>query len=234
MKPPIIVFDLDGTLVDTAPDLLTSMNHALSHVGLGPIADDGFRKHVGFGARIMLERAYEESGHAHPGKETLDELMRRFLAYYEDTMPGASRPYDHVLEAIAALEAEGYIAAVCTNKLEAYATRLLKALGIDGIFKAICGQDTFPVRKPDPAHLTGTIDMAGGDPRRAIMVGDSETDILTAKSASIPVVAVDFGYTDRHVSEFGPDAVISDYRALDLALARKLHRAGKSGPVFQR
>uniref|UniRef100_UPI0026215A6E HAD hydrolase-like protein n=1 Tax=uncultured Alcanivorax sp. TaxID=191215 RepID=UPI0026215A6E len=108
------------------------------------------------------------------------------------------------------------------------------ALGIDGIFKAICGQDTFPVRKPDPAHLTGTIDMAGGDPRRAIMVGDSETDILTAKSASIPVVAVDFGYTDRHVSEFGPDAVISDYRALDLALARKLHRAGKSGPVFQR
>ena len=222
MKPPIIVFDLDGTLVDTAPDLLASMNHALSHVGLGPIADDGFRKHVGFGARVMLERAYEASGHEHPGKETLDELMRHFLDYYQDTMPGASRPYDQVLEAIAALQAEGYVAAVCTNKIETNAVRLLKALGIDTLFSAICGQDTFPVRKPDPAHLTGTIDMAGGDPRRAIMVGDSETDILTAQAAKIPVVAVDFGYTDRHVSEFGPDRVISSYAALTPSFALDL------------
>lgn len=219
MKPPIIVFDLDGTLVDTAPDLLASMNHALSHVGLGPIADDGFRKHVGQGARSMLERAYEASGHAHPGPETLDELMRYFLDYYQDTMPGASRPYDHVLDVIASFRADGYLAAICTNKLENYAVRLLRALGIDTMFAAICGQDTFTVRKPNPGHLTGTIERAGGDPRRAVMIGDSETDILTAKAAGIPVVAVDFGYSDRHVGEFGPTRVISDYRELTTDLA---------------
>lgn len=222
MNPPIIVFDLDGTLVDTAPDLLASMNHALVHVGLGPIEDDGFRKHVGFGARVMLERAYESSGHAHPGAETLDELMRHFLDFYQDTMPGASRPYDDVLEAIASFRAEGYLAAVCTNKIEVNAIRLLRELEIDGLFAAICGQDTFPVRKPDPAHLTGTIEMAGGDRNRAIMIGDSETDILTAKAAGIPVVAVDFGYTERPVAEFSPDKVISHYRDLHLDLARDL------------
>ena len=222
MKPPIIVFDLDGTLVDTAPDLLASLNHALSHVGLAPIADDGFRKNVGLGARVMLERAYEASGHAHPGPETLDELMRHFLDFYQETMPGESRPYKQVLDAIASLRAEGFVAAVCTNKVEVNAVRLLEALGIDGQFAAICGQDTFPVRKPDPAHLTGTIDMAGGDPRRAVMVGDSETDILTAKAAGIPVVAVDFGYTERPVREFGPDMVISHYRDLHPRLVRDL------------
>jgi phosphoglycolate phosphatase len=221
MKPPIIVFDLDGTLVDTAPDLLASMNHALKHVGLGPIADEGFSKYVGQGARVMLERAYETSGQV-PAPETLDELMGHFLDYYQDTMPGLSRPYEHVLDAIGAFRAEGYIAAVCTNKIEANAVRLLEALEIDGLFSAICGQDTFPVRKPDPAHLTGTIAMAGGDPARALMVGDSETDIRTAQAARIPVVAVDFGYTDRHVSAFGPDTVISHYRELDPALAKSL------------
>lgn len=222
MQRPIIVFDLDGTLVDTAPDLLASLNHALSHVELGPIEDDGFRKHVGHGARVMLERAYEASGHAQPSPETLDELMRHFLDFYRKTMPGASRPYDHVLETIAAFNADGYLVAVCTNKMEAMAVRLLEALGIDGRFAAICGQDTFPVRKPDPAHLTGTIEMAGGDPRRALMVGDSETDILTAQAAGIPVVAVDFGYTDRPVETFGPDKVISHYRDLHPELARDL------------
>lgn len=221
MKPPIIVFDLDGTLVDTAPDLLASMNHALAHVGLGPIADEGFSKYVGQGARVMLERAYETSGHV-PAPETLDELMGHFLDYYQDTMPGLSRPYEHVLDTIDAFRAEGYIAAVCTNKIEANAVRLLEALEIDGLFSAICGQDTFPVRKPDPAHLTGTIARAGGDPARAVMVGDSETDIRTAQAARIPVVAVDFGYTDRHVGEFNPDTVISHYRDLGPALAKSL------------
>ena len=98
----------------------------------------------------------------------------------------------------------------------------MKALEIDSTFAAICGQDTFPVRKPDPGHLFGTIEMAGGDAARAIMIGDSETDIRTAQSAGIPVVAVDFGYTDRHVSEFGPDHVISHYSELSPALAETL------------
>lgn len=224
MKPPIIVFDLDGTLVETAPDLLASMNHALSHVGIAPIRDDRFRNYVGLGARVMLERAYEASGQS-ATRETLDDLMAHFLDYYLDTMPGASHPYDQVLETIAAFRAEGYLAAVCTNKLEASAVRLLQKLGIADLFAAICGQDTFPVRKPDPAHLTGTIDMAGGDRRCALMIGDSNTDILTARAAGIPVVAVDFGYTEIPVVELGPDKVISHYSELDIALARTLLQA---------
>ena len=224
MKPPIIVFDLDGTLIDTAPDLLASMNHALSHAGIAPIRDDRFRNYVGLGARVMLERAYEASGHE-ASPEIIDALMTRFLDYYRDTMPGDSRPYDHVLDTIAAFRAEGFIAAICTNKIESNAIRLIEMLGIADQFAAICGQDTFPVRKPDPAHLTGTIEMAGGDSARAIMVGDSKTDILTAQAANIPVVAVDFGYTEVPVSELGPDIVISHYSALDPALARELLRA---------
>jgi phosphoglycolate phosphatase len=221
MKPPIIVFDLDGTLVDTAPDLLEAMNYALTRAGRDPVEDNGFRKHVGRGARVMLERAGEAAGRPIATAE-LDAMMIDFLDHYQANMPGRSKPYDSVIEAIETFRAAGYLAAVCTNKLEAYAAKLLEALRIDGLFAAICGQDTFPVRKPDPGHLFGTIDMAGGDVARALMVGDSETDIRTAQSAGIPVVAVDFGYTDRHVSEFAPDRVISHYDALDLALVRSL------------
>ena len=221
MKPPIIVFDLDGTLIDTAPDLLAAMNYALARAGHEPVVDDGFRRHVGKGARVMLERAHAASGHEATPAE-LDAMMTDFLDHYQANMPGKSRPYDGVLEAIEAFRTADYLVAVCTNKIEVNAVRLLKALEIDALFAAICGQDTFPMRKPDPGHLTGTIDMAGGDRNQAVMVGDSETDILTAKNAGIPVVAVDFGYTDRHVSEFGPDRVISHYDALDLDLVRSL------------
>jgi len=229
MKPPIIVFDLDGTLVDTAPDLLAAMNHALVRAGFDPVEDDGFRKHVGKGARVMLQRAGEAANRPIAPAE-LDAMMADFLDHYQANMPGRSRPYDSVIAAIETFRAAGYLAAVCTNKVEVNAVRLLKALEIDGLFTAICGQDTFPVKKPDPAHLTGTIERAGGDPRRALMVGDSETDILTAQNAGIPVVAVDFGYTDRPVGAFGPDRVISHYDALDLALAESLlSRAAATG-----
>ena len=221
MKPPIIVFDLDGTLVDTAPDLLEAMNYALTRAGFDPVVDDGFRRHVSRGARVMLERAGESAGRPIEPVE-LDAMMVDFLDHYQANMPGHSRPYESVIEAIETFRAANYLVAVCTNKVEVNAVRLLKSLRIDGLFAAICGQDTFPVKKPDPAHLTGTIDMAGGDPRRALMVGDSETDILTAQNAGIPVVAVDFGYTDRPVGEFGPDRIISHYGALDLDLVRSL------------
>lgn len=221
MKPPIIVFDLDGTLVDTAPDLLEAMNYALTRAGFEPVVDDGFRRHVSRGARVMLERAVEAAGRV-IDPAGIDAMMADFLDHYRANMPGHSRPYDSVVEAIETFRAADYLCAVCTNKVEVNAVRLLKALNIDELFAAICGQDTFPVKKPDPGHLTGTIDMAGGDLRRALMVGDSETDILTAQNAGIPVVAVDFGYTDRHVGEFGPDKVISHYDALDLDLVSKL------------
>ncbi len=155
MKPPIIVFDLDGTLVDTAPDLLDAMNYALTRAGFEPVVDDGFRRHVSRGARVMLERAGEAAGRQIAPAE-LDAMMVDFLDHYQANMPGRSRPYESVIEAIETFRAADYLVAVCTNKVEVSAVRLLKALDIDRLFAAICGQDTFPVKKPDPGHLTGT------------------------------------------------------------------------------
>ncbi|WP_421850878.1 HAD-IA family hydrolase [Oricola sp.] len=222
MKPPIIVFDLDGTLIDTAPDLLAALNHALDRAEMAPVSSESdFRSAISHGARAMIEDAFASAERDLP-TELSAELLDIFLVHYRTNMPGLSRPYEDVMSVIAGFADAGYIAAVCTNKVEANAIALLKALEIDSTFAAICGQDTFPVRKPDPGHLFGTIEMAGGDAARAIMIGDSETDIRTAQSAGIPVVAVDFGYTDRHVSEFGPDHVISHYSELSPALAETL------------
>lgn len=221
MTSPIVVFDLDGTLVDTAPDLLDSLNHTLVQAGLDPVEAGDFRRFVGQGARVLIEKAYLAAGQT-PASEAMDDLLASFLEHYGANMPGRSLPYDRVVGMIGELHGAGFLTAICTNKTEAMAKRLLHALEIDRLFSAICGQDTFPVRKPDPAHLLGTIEMAGGDPGRSLMVGDSETDILTAKAAGIPVVAVDFGYTERHVREFGPDRIISHYADLDLATVRSL------------
>lgn len=228
MTRPIIVFDLDGTLVDTAPDLMDSLNHSLSAGGV-PLADEAsFRRYVGHGGRVMIERAYAAHRRSLPTDEH-DRLFSLFLDHYGTNMPGRSQPYPGALAALDRFEAAGYLLAVCTNKTEALSRTLLAALGIDHRFAAICGQDTFNHRKPDPRHLTETIDIAGGDRDRTVMVGDSQTDIDTAKAAGIPVVAVDFGYTDRHVREFEPSAIISSYDELTLALAERLIRAAAAG-----
>lgn len=221
MTKPIVVFDLDGTLVDTAPDLLDSLNHCLELSGLKKAEPEELRRFVGMGGRVMIERAFA-SQNATLLEEQLDELQAAFLKHYGGNMPGKSAPYPGVLDAIARFEAAGYICAVCTNKYEALAKTLIERLELTSLFKVICGAETFPFRKPDPRHLTETIALAGGDPNRALMVGDSRTDIDTAKAAGIPVVAVDFGYTDRHVSEFEPSRVISHFDELTVELAESL------------
>ena len=221
MTKPIIVFDLDGTLVDTAPDLLTSLNHCLTIAGLEPADPVSLRRFVGMGGRVMIERAFAAQQRPLAASQ-LDELLAAFLEHYGGAIPGDSRPYPGVIENLDRFEEAGYIAAVCTNKYEALSTALIGALGLTQRFEAICGQDTFAFRKPDPRHLTETIAKAGGDPARALMVGDSQTDILTAKAAGIPVVAVDFGYTDRHVREFDPSHIISHFDELTLDIADRL------------
>lgn len=221
MPRPIIVFDLDGTLIDTAPDLLDSLNHSLAASALAAVDEAGFKRFVGHGGRVMIERAHAAQQRSLATEEH-DRLLKLFLDHYTDNIPGKSRPYPGVVKAIARFEQAGYLLAICTNKYEANSIALIRALGLAGHFAAICGQDTFPFRKPDPRHLTETIARAGGDPRRAVMVGDSQTDIDTAKAAGIPVVAVDFGYTDRHVREFDPSVVISHFDELTLGLAERL------------
>lgn len=209
--PPIAVFDLDGTLVDTAHDLLDAINRTISGEGLAPLARKDLNHLVGQGGRAMLARAFEESGRA-INEEGLDRLIPIFIAHYGANMPGQSKPYDGVIELIDALKARGYICAVCTNKTEALARQLLASLNLSHLFAAVCGGDTFDFKKPDPRHIASTIEAAGGDPGRAVMFGDSYADIDAANANKTPVVAVDFGYTEKHVSQFNPTRVISSYR----------------------
>jgi phosphoglycolate phosphatase len=221
MTAPIIVFDLDGTLVDTAPDLMASLNHCLALDGMTVAGPSEFRRFVGMGGKVMIERAYAAQQRV-LSDERLKDLLDTFIEHYGSNMPGQSQPYEGVVAALDRFDDAGYLTAICTNKFELHSTRLMQGLGLTERFRAICGQDTFAFRKPDPRHLIETIARAGGDPERAIMVGDSETDIKTAKAAGIPVVAVDFGYTDRHVREFEPSHVISHFDELTVDLADRL------------
>jgi len=221
MTRPTLVFDLDGTLVDTAPDLLDSLNHCLAHAGMRQASEPELRRYVGMGGLVMIRRAFAAQDEALT-EARLAELHGIFLDHYTHNIPGRSRAFPGVVEAMQRFADAGYVLAVCTNKYEALSRSLLAGLALTDRFAAICGQDTFPFRKPDPRHLTSTIKAAGGDPASALMVGDSRTDIDTAKAAGIPVVAVDFGYTDQHVSVFEPSLVISHYDELTPALAARL------------
>jgi phosphoglycolate phosphatase len=210
---PIVAFDLDGTLADTAPDLIMTLNTILAQEGLPPLPLERARNLIGAGARALIERGFEVAGRElAPGR--LDELYRDFLAIYADNLCVETRLYPGVIESLDQLDADGFRLAVCTNKVERHSVLLLEALGIADRFAAICGRDTFPYIKPDPRHLTLTIDQAGGDSRQAVMVGDSRTDIATAKAAGVPVVAVSFGYTDTPVRAMDPDRAIDRFEQL--------------------
>jgi phosphoglycolate phosphatase len=208
-----IVFDLDGTLVDTAPDLIDALNVILDREGMAPVAYHEARPMIGGGARLMIERGLAARGGDLAPNE-VDRLYRDYVAHYSEHIADRSQPFPGLEAALDELERHGCRFLVCTNKLEWLSVRLLDALGLSKRFKAICGQDTFRIQKPDPAILLKTIAAGGGSPERAIMVGDSNTDIATAKAARIPVIAVDFGYTDTPVATFSPDRVISHYEQL--------------------
>ena len=221
MPQPIAVFDLDGTLVDTAPDLLDSLNHCLDASGMEKVDPVTLRRYVGQGGRVMIERAFEAQQKL-LSPEQLDWLVDIFIEHYSAHMPGHSALYEGAEQAMDALTGAGYLLAVCTNKFEDLSVNLLTGLGQASRFSAICGSDTFSFRKPDPRHLIETIRKAGGDPQRAVMIGDSRTDIDTAKAAGIPVIAVDFGYSDLPVSAYDPSRVISHFRELKVELTDAL------------
>ena len=210
---PLLVFDLDGTLADTAGDLLATLNWILVRDGLPEISPEETRRMVGRGARVLISRGYAAGGVELP-PDRLEQLFHDFLAYYEDNIAVHSRLFPGVVAALDRFEAAGFALAVCTNKIEHPSVKLLDALGVAKRFRAICGQDTFAWWKPDPRALLSTIERAGGLPGRALMIGDSKTDIDTAKAARVPVVAVDFGYTEVPVQELGPDRIISHFDEL--------------------
>jgi phosphoglycolate phosphatase len=217
MSRPIAVFDLDGTLVDTAPDLVDTLNVMLSREGIPPVAYDAARMLIGGGVRPMLERALTEQGRVLAPKD-MDDLFGAFLVHYADHIADRSRPFPGVEQALDTLAARGFVLAVCTNKLEWLSLRLLDALSLTQRFTAICGQDTFDVKKPHPDMLRKTVAAAGGDIARTVMIGDSATDIRLAQAAQVPVVAVDFGYTDMPVATFRPDRIVSHYDGLPAAV----------------
>lgn len=220
-KPPLIVFDLDGTLIDTAPDLLESLNHVIINDGLPPVDQQKLRKFVGFGGRVMIQNAYDDAA-KHLEEQKLDQLLMDFVDHYAANMPGSSQPYPGLLASLDNLSDAGCDFAICTNKTEMLSKQLMDTLNLAHRFKANCGQDTFPVRKPHPDHLLKTIEMAGGDRQNAIMIGDTPTDFSTAKAAMIPLVAVDFGYCDEPVANYEPDKVISHYDELSPTLIKSL------------
>ena len=213
MKQKLVIFDLDGTLADTAPDLLGTLNRIVARQGLQPIALDSVGQIVGHGAKAMISRAFELN-ETKLSETLLDNLFQSFLHDYSENIANETRLFDHVCEAMDELTHHGYELAICTNKTEKMARLLLGKLEVDHRFKAITGGDTFQFRKPDARHLIRTADLAGHEIRNAIMIGDSATDINAARNAEIPSVAVSFGYSDHPVEELGASALIHDYRDL--------------------
>ena len=215
--PPIAVFDLDGTLAETAGDLVGTLNAILAQEGLKTLDLAQARDMIGAGAKALIRRGFEAAGES-LDDDRLQVLFVAFLDHYGRHLCDHSHLFPGVTEALDALSARGFRLAVCTNKVESHAVELLGLLGVAGRFSAICGRDTFPHFKPDPRHITLTIERAGGDPARAVMVGDSRADIDAAKAAGIPVIAVPFGYTDLPVAAFDPNRVIGHFDELVAAV----------------
>ena len=222
-----IAFDLDGTLVDTAPDLIGSLNVLLGERRLPALPPAAARMLVGRGARALIERGFAAAG------EPLDPaeapgLVLRFIDIYRARIASESRPFPGVDAALDQLAAEGAVLAVCTNKPTGLSNLLLETLGMAHRFAAVIGADSAPKPKPDASHLLHTLAEAGGDPARALMVGDSRTDLDAARAAGVPCILFPFGYTDTPVQNLGADLVVEDYAALPAAVERLLIGAAVS------
>lgn len=212
-----MLFDLDGTLVDTAPDLATATNYVMRHMGLPEVDEQEILPFVGRGAIVMIRQAAESHGRPIT-PETQKECFAIFNKHYADNIANRSKPYDGILSLLPRLKSQGHELAICTNKFESNARLLLDKLDLSHFFPVLTGGNTFEFRKPDPRHITETILMAKGRVDRAVMIGDSETDIKAAKAAGVPVVAVNFGYSDAPVETYEPDIIISHFSELESAL----------------
>jgi phosphoglycolate phosphatase len=213
MPAPAIVYDLDGTLADTAEDLVATLNWLLVRGGFPPLKVETAGSLVGAGARALIARGFAASGKTLDLQE-LEALFADYIQHYNAHIVDSTRLYPGVDQALHAFSRLGWRQAVCTNKIESSAKLLIAKLGIAEHFAFICGQDTFGIGKPNAKPLLETIAASGGASERAVMVGDSVTDIKTARAAGVPIIAVDFGYADVPVAELGPDRVISHFDQL--------------------
>lgn len=220
-----IAFDLDGTLVDTAPDLIGTLNHLLVGEGLPALPLDQARPYIGHGARHLIQRGFAAAGRDLPA-ERLQQLFDRFIPHYLGRIAEESRAFPGCEAALDALAADGAILAVCTNKPTNLSVALLDALGLSRRFAAILGPDAAAAAKPDPRHLQAAVDAAGGTMARAVLVGDSATDAGAARNAGAGLVIVSFGYTEVPAPDLGADELIHSFDALPAACLRLLGACG--------
>lgn len=217
MTRKAILFDLDGTLVDTAPDLAAATDYALDRAGRPPIGLESVRSMVGDGARALLDKGFRASGGL-PDPDIFEAAFKDFLIFYGRHIAETSRPFPGVATCLAALAEQDYALAVCTNKPESLSRSLLDQLGLSGFFGAVVGGDSLLVRKPDPGHIRGTLDRLGADFSWAAMVGDSANDVNAARAAGLPCVVVSFGYTQIAPKDLGGDRLIDHFSELPDAL----------------
>lgn len=223
-----IAFDLDGTLVETAPDLHRALNHVMDSLGLPHTPLEDVRIFVGHGARALIVRACAVHGITH-GEDDLDRLTRAYVDEYAADIARFSHPYPGLLDALDRLSGAGARFVVCTNKLTSLSVQLLDTLGLTNRFAAIVGADAVERRKPHPDHYIAAIRAAGGDVSRSLMVGDSTNDVQSARAAAAPVVVYAHGYTDIAPEHLGANAVIDHYDELPALAAELLNSKRPAG-----
>ena len=203
-----ILFDLDGTIVDTAPDLMAAHNHVMKKFGHDEKKLADIKTLAGKGTWVMMQRSFK--------KEITDETIKKemtkeFLDFYSKNIDKESKPIEGIVNFLKWTKTKNISTAVCTNKQERLAIDLLKKLKLFDYFDYIAGCDTFDFNKPDPRHLTNVVEIIGGDVKKTIMIGDSEVDANSAHNANMPFVLVEGGYTERTINEIKHDVLIKNY-----------------------
>jgi phosphoglycolate phosphatase len=220
MPAEAILLDFDGTLVDTAPDFIGALNRLLREMEQPSVPIDEFRNLAGDGAKRLLQRALGHVGAPVPPDDEIMPRVKQLIAYYYEVMTVESRTFPGVIETLNGLATNGTRLAICTNKPQAATEALIGHFGMGHLFGAVLGGDTVAAKKPDPLHLHDALARLGKGAERAVMVGDSATDVAAARAAGVPVVVVSYGYSPVPARELGGDAVIDDFAELPAALAR--------------
>jgi phosphoglycolate phosphatase len=214
-----VIYDLDGTLIDSAKDMQLAVSHVLADHGLPPVTEEDVRIFMGLGSKVTMAKAFARHGKI-LNDTALSAVTREFVRYYEADPVSHTIAFDGVAQVVARFDRLGLKQGVCTNKFETPSRMILEHLKLLPPIADLAGADTFPVRKPDPRHILMLVERMGGDPTRAVMVGDSIHDVEAAHGAGLPAVLVSWGYTTRPASELGAEAVIERFNALPEAMGQ--------------